>query len=182
MAKEKPSKEEIEKKRADTREAALKSFKGAYTDLAAAYFIQDNKGYGDNVNSAVDQFVYSPAVKTDEYVNLLRESRQGGKRYTGSEYGVIEAASNIIKESLAALKVEDVIQLLGSKINVRDAYKGKYLSDIAESGEEGKKFVGEVTGTYLAHLTDSKSAEALIRQDKARIGRLEEKLKEEKKS
>jgi hypothetical protein len=178
--KKQPTKEEIEKKRAESREVALKTFKGKMLDLATAFYVDNDKGYGEKDNAAVDDYIYSPAMGSDEYKNLMKASRQGGKRYTGSEYGVIQSAAKIVRESLMSLTVQDILNLMGSKAEVREDFEKGYMADYMQSGnDDAKKFAQQAIGTYLNYLTQTKVAEALTKQAQASRGSLEDIVKKE---
>ena len=178
--KKQPTKEEIEKKRAGAREAALKTFKGKMIDLATAFYVDNDKGYGDKDNGAVDDYIYGPAMGSDEYRSLMRASRQGGKRYTGSEYGVIQTAGKIVQESLMSLTVQDILNLMGSKAKVKEDFEEGYMADYMQSGNDtAKKFAQQAIGTYLNYLTQTKVAEALTKQAQAGRASLEDIVKKE---
>ncbi len=182
MANEKkePTKEEIEKQRVASREAALKTFKGKMLDLATAFYVDNDKGYGEKDNAAVDDYIYGPAMGSDEYKNLMKASRQGGKRYTGSEYGVIQTAGKIVRESLMSLTVQDILNLMGSKTKVREDFEKGYMADYLQSeNEDAKKFAQQAIGTYLGYLTQTKVAEALVKQAQAGRASLEDLVKQE---
>jgi len=178
--KKQPTKEEIAKKRAEVREAALKTFKGKMLDLATAFYVESDEGYGKKDNAAVDDYLYSPAMGSDEYKNLMKASRQGGKRYTGNEYGVIQSAAKIVQESLMSLTVQDILNLMGSKVEVRKEFEKGYLADYMQPGnDDAKKFAQQAIGTYLNYLTQTKVAEALTKQAQAGRASLEDIVKKE---
>jgi len=111
----------------------------------------------------------------------LLGSRQDGKRYIGnvSEYKIISDCAQIMQESLAAIKVQDILALIGSGVKLKEAYKNKYLTDLAESGKgEDKELVEKILAGYQTYFTDTKVAEALGEKTKATKSGLEEILKE----
>jgi hypothetical protein len=178
--KKQPTKEEIEKKRAEVREAALKTFKGKMLDIATAFYVNSDKGYGEKDNAAVDEEIYGPAMGSDEYKNLMRASRQGGMRYTGSEYGVIQSAAKIVRDSLMSLTVQDILNLMGSKAKVREEFEKGYMSDYVQSGnDDAKKFAQQAIETYLNYLTQTKVAEALTKRAQKGRASLEDIVKQE---
>lgn len=191
MAKDKKlTKEEIEKQREEYRKVALKNLaENKLTDLAAAYLVEKNGQYGDAIGSAIEQYKYFPAInsgakvydfKTGEEVDIMKNallgSRQDGKRYTGniSEYNIIKDCAQIIQESLMGVKIQDVLELIGSDKEVIKNYKDKYLSDLAESKEDEDKEVFEtVLNGYMQYLTDTKVSESLNNRTNAIKGGLE---------
>jgi hypothetical protein len=178
--KKQPTKEEIEKKRSDAREAALKTFKGKILDIATAFYVDGDKGYGEKDNAAVDDYIYGPAMGSDEYRSLMKGSRQSGKRYTGTEAGVIQTAGKIVRESLMSLTVQDILNLMGSKAKVREEFEEGYMADYLQSvNDEAKKFAQQAIGTYLNYLAQTKVAEALTKQAQASRGSLEDIVKKE---
>lgn len=184
--KKQPTKEQIEKKRAEARESALKTFKGNYLDLAAAFFVDKSGKYGEEDASAVDQFLYQPAIRGKEGSELvygsLLNSRQGGKRYTGnvSEYQIIQTAAKIVQESLTSINIQDILNLMSSKVKVRSDFEKGYIGDYLQSdNKEVKEFAQQTIGTYLAYLTKTKVAEALSKSAQATRASLEDIVKQE---
>ena len=181
------AKPEVREKR---REIALRNLKAEnLSNLAVAYITQtEQSGFGGVDNESVEEFLYAPSLKKADAHDLesgkefsivydsLRGSRKEGRRYSGqvSEYGIIETAAAITKESLESIKVEDLIGLLGSKLNVKTAYQGKYLSDLTEKiGEKGREQeLGKtLISGYLTHLTTQGVSKALgLRANELRSG------------
>jgi hypothetical protein len=179
-----PTQEEIEKKRYDARESALKTFGSNVVDLAAAFYVENSGQYGEAGASAVDQYIYGPAIRDNTeiiFANLLG-SRQGKKRYTGnvSEWSIIQNAAKIVNESLGAISIPDVLNLMGSEAELRDELKQGYMGDYLNSQDENtKKFAQGVASSYLTYLTDMKVSEALSRKAKAGRGALEDIVQKE---
>jgi len=178
---------EAEQLRDDKRAVALKNLKAEHlVNLAVAYHAQsENSGYGKADNDAVQKYLYanslSPASILGEDGNehtliekTLAESRQDGKAYTGqvSEYGLIQSAARIIQDSLKVIKVNDVLEILGSDVMISGAYNDKYVSDLMESEDDDVKTVAKVLmGGYINHVVSKKVAEALgKRADDAKSG------------
>ncbi|MBU2616617.1 MAG: hypothetical protein KKB79_01390 [Nanoarchaeota archaeon] len=178
---------EAEQLRDDKRAVALKNLKAEHlVNLAVAYHAQsENSGYGKADNDAVQKYLYanslSPASILGEDGNehtliekTLAESRQDGKAYTGqvSEYGLIKSAARIIQDSLKVIKVNDVLELLGSDVMISGDYNDKYVSDLMESEDDDVKTVAKVLmGGYINHVVSKKVAEALgKRADDAKSG------------
>jgi len=192
------SKEEKEKAREDSRQISLKNLKASnLQNLAIAYLAdQKDSGYGENDNSAVEEFLYFPALnsgakvynfETGEEVDLIRNSllssRQGGKRYSGqvSEYGIIETSANIIQKSLAYIKAGDVMELIGSTAKIKDAYKEKYLGDLINSANEDEKKIGmTLAGSYMNYITSQGVSKSLSKKSEQIRGGLEKILAEDK--
>jgi hypothetical protein len=189
---EKDNKELKEKR----REIALKNLRAdGLLNLAATFSAQrDESGFGKADNEAVEKFLYGPSLKgADAYdlksgnrSDLLYESllgsREEGRRYSGkvSEYGIIKTAGQIVQESLISIKVEDVMKLAGSKINIKKGYQKKYISDLLESGnEEDKQVAGTLIGGYIQYLTTQRVSGALNQRAEAIRGGLESIVTEE---
>jgi hypothetical protein len=188
MAEEKkqPTKEEIEAKKSADRAAALGTFKGNLVNLATAFYVEKSNQYGEAGASAIDQYIYGPALKSKEGVDLLYGnllgSRQNGRRYSGStsEWALIQTAARIVQESFGAITVEDIYGLMGSKVKVAEEFQGKYLGDLSGSKDkETKELADALTGAYVANLMDRKVSEALGMRAKDRLGNLEQLVKEE---
>lgn len=152
----------------------------ALQNLALAYFTNESKEFGEADNSAVEQFKYMPAIngsakyynpKTGEESNILIDSllssRQGGKRYTGnvSEYKIIQDAAAIMQESLANIRVGDVLNLTGS--DAKSKYSEMYLADLMHSGEEGKKLAQNIMGIYSTYFVSNGISDAYSQSAKA---------------
>ncbi len=193
-SKEKAEQEAREKMRA----IALKNLNEKdLLNFAIAYLTQSNPGFGEEDNSAVDEFLYQPSLKkgpnaydlkTGDKANLLLDgllgSRKGGKRYTGqvSEYDMIESAAKIVQDSLGTLKVSDVISLLGSDVKIKDAYKNVYLGDLAKSdNKEYKQIVQTLIGGYMGYMTTQGVSKALGTRASTIKSGLENIVKEEDK-
>ncbi len=169
-----PTKEQIAEAKERRREIALKNLnEKALQNLALAYFVNESKDFGEADNSVIEQYKYMPAIKGskryynpetgqegDLVVNSLFGSRQGEKRYTGnvSEFKIIQDASSVIQESLANIKVGDILKLVGSK--VKSSHANAYLADLMQSGKEGEEMAQKVMGAYLAYFTSNGMSDA----------------------
>ena len=193
MEKEQPTKEEIEAIRNTQREIALKNIKDeGLLNLATAYIVEESGQFGEAGKSAIEQFKYLPAFengvkyvdhKTGEEVNLAQqamiESRQGGKRYTGNvnEFKLIEKGSQIVQEALNNLKVQDMLDLMGSEKKVKKELENDYVGYLnpkiskedynklsgaqKEILKEKKEIYKNLVGGYQTYLAQTKVAEAL---------------------
>lgn len=191
----KPTKEEVEKAKGTWREIALKNLgESKLLDLATAYYSDIDRDYGEKDKSAVEEFLYNPALdsakiydpktgeKSDLIKYILNGSRQDGKRYSGkvSEYDIIQTGSGIIRQSLGAVKVEDIMSLLGSSVNIKKDYKGKYISDLAQSkNKEDKEFAIFLIEGYMQYKTTQGVSMALGQRAEKIRGGLEELVKVE---
>jgi hypothetical protein len=172
------SQRESAEAREKTRGYALQNLKAAnLSNLAVAYGAQNkDSGFGETDNDAVEQFLYKPSIKGSDAYNLktgeksdlvydsLLGSRQDGRRYSGqvSEYGMIQTAASIVQESLLSVKVEDVMQLLGSSVTVKKGYEGKYLVDLLKSeNKEDKEVAQNLVGSYMAYITTTGVSKSL---------------------
>ena len=176
-----PAEDAETKKKAEQRESALKTFNTNLVDLAAAFYVENSGQYGEAGASAVDQYIYGPAIRQDTELifGSLLGSRQGKKRYTGnvSEYAIIQNAAKIVQESLGALNAEDILKLMGSKADIGEQYRSKSMAELSHSeSEEDKKFVGALIGSYQSYVADTRVAEALSKRAEARTSQLEEML------
>jgi len=197
MAQERQTKEEMEKRREEARGYALKNLRAKnLSNLAISYLAQtDDSGFGNTDNDAVEEFLYFPALNSgtktydlksgkeyDLMRNALLGSRKDKRRYSGqvSEFDIIETATNILQQSLATVKVSDVIELIGSTAPIKDSYKNKYIVDLAQSSnEEDKKVVGTLIGGYITYIATQGVSDALkSRANSVRSG-LEELVKPE---
>jgi hypothetical protein len=192
-------KAEQEKKEA-RRQNALKNLQAnPISNLAIAYFAQDEKKrfgeFGETDQGAVEQFLYRPSLKGAGAYNLesgeqsdlvygaLLGSRQDGRRYSGqvSEYGIIQTGAQITEESLGAIKVADLMKLVGSKKKVPKELADAYIADIAQSGKEGQEFAGQLVGMYITYLTTKGVSNALDKRAGALKGGLEKLVAPEEK-
>ena len=184
--------------KAKKREIALKNL-GAdkLSNLAVAFFAQqENSGFGKIDNDSVEQFLYGPSLREADAYNLetgdksslvydsLVGSRHEGKRYSGqvSEYEIIKTAAMIKQESLTALKVEDLMNLTGSKLNIKAGYQNKYISDlIASENKEDKKLAEILVGVSMNYFTTRGVSKALDFMAEEIRGGLEKLVGEEQK-
>jgi hypothetical protein len=170
------------------RDVALKNLKAnTLMDLAATYLVYKNKKYGDEDNDAMENFKYFPAFNSGakayaadgtEYnvvQNSILKSREKGVRYSGnvSEVGIMKDCSQIINESLNSVKISDIMGLMGSKANVKDAYLGSLVSKLSEDQfkklpkakqeaiEAQEELYGTIIGSYQSYLTKTKVSESL---------------------
>jgi len=126
--------------------------------LAVAGLVEYDAGEGEYNKIAIDQFKYLPAIKKptgkvgELMSGILLGSRAGGKRYTGnlSEVALIQKASEIYNGSLGAITVDDLMTLAGSKKEVAEDLKGKYLSEIDNGSELASHYMNYFTGTQVA--------------------------------
>jgi hypothetical protein len=172
-----------------SRDIALKNLKAAnLMNVAASYLVLKSKEvYGSAGKSAMDQFKYSPAfnsgtkaynAKGEEYDvvrNSILASREDGEMGTGnvSEMKIMKDCAAIMQESLNAVKISDIMGLMGSRVNVQDAYVGSLMPQISK--EEASKLSKEqkeglqksmeiyqsLIGGYQTYLTQTKVSEAL---------------------
>lgn len=185
-------------KREKRRYVALKNLKEKpLLNLATAYIAQTkDSGFGETDNASVEEFLYFPALnsgtnfynesggKSDLIRNSLLSSRQDGRRYSGqvSEYNIINKSASIIQDSLTAIKVSDVMDLMGSKVSVDKKYSDKYVSDLLESKDEkDKEYATKLIGGYLQYLSTKGVSNALNQRANSLKGGLEELVKPEEK-
>jgi len=186
---------EAEQLREDKRAVALKNLEAEHlVDLAVAYYAQrEDSGYGKADNDAVQKYLYANSLSSASILDgdgnkhalietALAESRQEGRAYTGqiSEHGIIKSAAGIIQNSLMVIKVNDILELLGSDVQIGESYNGKYLSELMESDEDDVKTVAQnLIGGYMSTVVSKKVAEAIgKRADSTRVG-LEDLVKTE---
>lgn len=172
--KEKAEKEAKEK----MRQYAMKNIGSQnLLNLAIAYLVHKDKGYGENDNASVDEFLYQPALnggpnaydlESGEQANLLTDgllgSRKDGERYTGSvsEIDMIKTAASIVQSSLASLKVRDMAQILGyDPEKMKKEYGEVYISDLLQSKSKeaqnrGKTLIG-LYSSYMSAMGVSKA-------------------------
>lgn len=199
MENKQPTKKEIEEQKKKMREIALKNLKESnLLDLAIVYFANsEDSGYGRVDNDSVDEFLYGPAIGSgakaynfesgeefDLVYNSLLGSRQDGKRYSGqvSEYDIIKTSASIMQNSLGVLKVEDVMSLFESDVKIKDIYKDKYLSDLAESkNKEEQETAQKLIGGYISYITAQGVSKSLEKRAEKIKGGLEKIVMEEDK-
>jgi len=176
------------------REVALKNLKASnLMNVASSYLVHKNgEVYGKADNSAMEEYKYLPAfssgtkaynAKGEEYDvirNSILASREDGQRYSGnvSEMRIMKDCAAIMQESLNAVKISDVMGLMGSNANVKDAYVGslmpKYTEEEVEKlSEEQKKglkasmeLYQSLVGGYQTYLAQTKVSEALAESAK----------------
>lgn len=128
------------------REVALRNLKSSsLMNIATSYLVDKNKGaYGEAGNSAMEQFKYFPAFNSgakayspegEEYdliKNSILSSREDGERYSGniSEKKIMKDCFAIMQESLNALTISDILELMGSKAEIPEKYKNMYVKDL----------------------------------------------------
>lgn len=195
MAEDKLTPEQKEARRA----VALKNLNNSkIVDLASTFHVDASGAYGEAGNSAIEQYKYLPAMSAgpkfsvydeekssekeiDLMTNSILSSRQGGKRYSGhvSEYGIIESCAKIVGQSMGYLKVQDILDLIGSDKKVKAQYQSKYLEDLGKSDDkEDKKLYGELIESYMQYTTDLKVSESFKARTGAIKGGLEKALTE----
>ena len=200
MENKQPTKKEIEETKENMRVNALKNLRESnLKNLAIAYFTQLNKNYGENDNSAVEESLYFPALnsgtsyynlESGEESDLLRDSllnsRQDRKRYSGqvSEYETIKKSAAVIQQSLGAIKVQDLMDLIESKVKIKEDYKDKYIHGLAnfdkkdeEELTEEDKFVMKLIKGYTDYITLQGVSESLGKRAENIKGGLEELVK-----
>jgi len=186
MAEKKPTKEEIEKQREGKRKAALANLnpqnsQSTLVDLAVVYSINNSKAYGEAIEAPVEQILFKNNIGSGAVNDLIHEgfnnSRQGGKRYTGtvSEYGLLEQANEIVMSSIYQLKVSDIMSLTGLEGNLKKEYKNKYLNEL------DKKEIQEIAGRYLGYLVQDRLQKVIAITKEMTQGGLEQLLCAEKK-
>jgi hypothetical protein len=150
------------KEREAKREIALKNLKASeLNDLALAYKVNSSKDFGENDNKVIEYFKYFPAFnagakfhdfesgkEVDLIKNSIISSREDGRRYSGnfSEHKIIKDANSIKMESLAYVKVSDLLDLSGEKgYKIKEAYGNKYISELDEKDQQ------MILGTYMGY-------------------------------
>ena len=177
------------------REVALKNLGAAnLMNIAAAYLVDSDKGWGENDNNVVEQYKYFPAFSSgvkaynsedgEEY-DVLQDSilstRSKGHRYSGnvSELKIMEDCALIMNESLSAVKVSDVMKLMGSKAPVQnDVYlnslvrklKPEEAASLTPEQKAAIKASAEVytklVGSYQSYLAQGAVMESLAESRK----------------
>ncbi len=193
-----PSREEKEKAREKSRYVAMKNLRESnLQNLAISYFAQDkDRGYGERDNAAVEEFLYFPAINSgtktydfesgegyDLMRNSLLASRQDRVRYSGqiSEHEIIKTSASIIQKSLEYVKAKDIMDLLGSTVDVKEAYKEKYLIDLLKSANEEDKKIGMTLMTgYLDYAVSQGVSKSLGKKSEQIKGGLEKIIAEDK--
>jgi hypothetical protein len=175
------------------REIALKNLKAVnLMNVAASYLVHKTKEFGDADNEVMDLFKYSPAfnastkaynAKGEEYDvvrNSILASREEGQRYSGnvSEMKIMKDCAAIMQESLNAVKISDIMGLMGSKVNVQDAYVSSLIpkiskEEMAKLPKEQKEGIQKsmeiyqgLIGGYQTYLAQTKVSEALAESAK----------------
>ena len=175
------------------REVALKNLKATnLMNIAAAYIAHKSGQFGEAGDSSMEKFKYLPSfssgtkaynAKGEEYdvvQNSILASREDGQRYSGnvSEMKVMKDCAAIMQESLNAVKISDVMSLMGSKANVEDAYVNSLMpnmskEDVAKLTEDQKKVLKasaelyqNLIGGYQTYLAQTKVSEALAESAK----------------
>jgi hypothetical protein len=175
------------------REIALKNLKASgLMNIASSYLVHKSGQYGEAGDSAMEQFKYFPAfnsgtkvynAKGEQYdliQNSILTSREEGQRYSGnvSELKIMKDCAAIMQESLNAVKISDVMGLMGSKANVIDGYVGDLMPKISK--EEMAKLAPEqkeaikasmevyqnLIGGYQTYLATKNVSEALAESAK----------------
>jgi hypothetical protein len=170
------------------REIGLKNLKAAnLMNVASAYLVHKSGQYGEAGDSAMEQYKYFPAfnsgtkaynAKGEEYdvvKNSIIASREEGARYSGnvSEMKIMKDCAKIVQESLNAVKISDVMGLMGSKANVQDAYLSNLLPKIPQEEfdklpedkrkafDESMELYQKIVGSYQTYLATKNVSEAL---------------------
>lgn len=188
-------------RREQERDIALYNLKSSgLSGLATAYLSQlKDGGFGENDQRAVEQYLYVNNFNSAASGNLgyrdpetgeetqlagssaedIMRSREEGRRYSGraeiSEYRTIQKAAAIIQNALTKVKVKDVMELIGSDVQVDEKYKNKYVGDLLESeNDEDKVLARNLVGGYQEYITTKGVAGALSRTADATKGGLEQ--------
>ena len=190
-----------DERREQKREIALYNLESSgLSGLATAYISQlKDGGFGENDQRAVEQYLYvnnfNSAVsgnlgyrdpETGEETQLagssvedIIRSREGGRRYSGraeiSEYRTIQKAAAIIQDALTKVKVKDVMDLMGSEVQIKEGYAEKYIYELLESeNDEDKALAQNLVGGYQGYITTKGVAGALSKTADATKGGLEQ--------
>ena len=201
MAKEKQGeqREPTPEEREVARTVAMKNLQAKNLGgLAVAYMVNKDKGqFGEYDNSAVEQYKYFPAISSgakytdpttgqevDLMVNSLLGSRDDGERYSGqvSEKAIMKKANEIVSASLYGVKVEDILQLAGSKVPIDSKYRGKYIANLLESKDkETQEFVQTLVALYNGYFVSKNVGEAINQRTASAKSGLEQLVKPEEK-
>jgi len=179
--------ENPEVKRRKQREVALINLKDTViVDIAVAHYVENGE-YGKEINSTYEGAKYLPAMQEGSkplqkaILRALLSSRQDKKRYTGtvSEYKIIQDCAKIVQESIDRVKVEDILNLIGSKKDVNPNYSDKYVFELANSENQIDKGVYEqIVADYHQYIIEKSVSEALGKKAKTIQGGLEKLLVE----
>ena len=180
MAKEKElTKEE------QSRKIALMNLKSVnLLNLATSYQVHKSGQFGETGDSAMEIYKYLPSfqkgvkgydLKGGEEFDLIQSSllasREDGERYTGnfSEKKIMGECAMIVQESLNAITVKDLMELMGSKAEIPEEYNNMYLGSLNPklSEEEKDKLKNSIQlytsliGSYNSYLSQKMVSEAL---------------------
>ncbi|MEK6884924.1 MAG: hypothetical protein AABY22_35160 [Nanoarchaeota archaeon] len=147
-----------------------------------AWYIATQEGYGKNDREVFTEYIYDPALKGEELLKVLKESRQNGEPLTGevSERAIAQRGQKITLESLIGTKVGDVIGLLDVKTENHSDFgldKDKYIAEYLEFGNDVEKArATELIGTYWKYKASEGLAEAYKKAKEQSVNSLKENL------
>ncbi|MFC1666179.1 hypothetical protein ACFLZF_00490 [Nanoarchaeota archaeon] len=98
---------------------------------------------------------------------LFLPTLSSGKGVINSPY-IQETSVSILQESIASIKMEDVMKYLNSNKSIKGEYKGKYVGEIKD-----EKIAPEVFGTYMSKAIEGKLNEILGYSTQKQISELE---------
>jgi len=183
------SKEEIAKQRETDRKTALGNLKDPfYRSFVSAFMSYGNDSYGKKIEQQVHNFVYLPAFNSDrgkQYVNdSIINSREDEELYSGTyneRQGIKQVYATLI-DGLSKIKVQDILELSGSKAKVKDKFKDKYLFELANSNsEETQKLARTLFGGYMDSILDEGVMNSFVVKNQVRVGNLEKMLTDQPK-
>lgn len=188
-----PTPEQIEALKETRRQNAFKNLRDSdLLNLSTAYLVQrEDSGYGKQDNVTVHDFLYIPSMNSNPpmysldsgkehnlMLSSLMASRQDGRMYSGqiTEYDTIHNATGIIQDSVASIKVSDIMELVGTNTEAQ-LYThliggDRYVSDLLQSENEEEKELGtKLVAGYMTYITNRGISKAFgIRADSIRGG------------
>jgi hypothetical protein len=176
MTNEENNKLTEEQKKEKAREYALINLTDNYiTNLASVGFNKPEEGripkYG-MLFSGLCENTIEQTPNQHVYDTLFKEQLKNGGSV--NKENLIQKASAIIQYSIMKIKPGDVLELIGSKEDLKQEYGNKTIEELSEDEQK------QIIGLYANYMMNKKAGETLVEERKALVGGLEGILCKEK--
>jgi hypothetical protein len=170
--KEQPTKDEVEKKRKDERDTAVKTLKLGFWDYTLPKLVTPAQ-YGQIAQMAEMKYqgTVSKTPSQEIYERLFAPQLLNEGGAITSPYLQNQSIA-ILQDAFMRITIQDALEYAGSKKSLKAEYIGKYISDLSE------KQRGEIVGSCIVQTTNKKVAELLGEANKGITSNLEKILAE----
>jgi len=170
-----PDDNQTPEEREEYRASALRTLTNEYiSNLAAVSFSKPQKGQIPSYGTIFDglyEKVTDKAPNQEAYEKLWKKLIQS-EDGTINKAKLIKLAGANVAQAVTRIKINDLLQLMGSDRQIKSEFNDKYVVELGLSEEEAQ----EMISSYFTYLTNKKAEMFLATNRNELVGGLEQKF------